>query len=173
MTIPSSHRVAWIGVGGNLGNALRVCGRAVERLGDHAGVRLVARSRFYRTEPVGPVRHQPWYVNGVVGVETWYGPHALLRILARIETSFGRERGGELRWGPRPLDLDLLLHGNRVLRSTDLILPHPRLHLRRFVLQPLWEVAPALVHPVFGKTVDTMLREVDDTGQAIPWSDGR
>ncbi|MBF0294181.1 MAG: 2-amino-4-hydroxy-6-hydroxymethyldihydropteridine diphosphokinase [Magnetococcales bacterium] len=164
-------RVAWIGIGGNLGNALAHCRLAVARLTGRQDVRLLAMSGFYLTEPVGPVRGQPWYVNAVAVVETRCGPRALLGILMRIERSLGRRREREVRWGPRRIDLDLLLHGDRIMNSPDLILPHPRLHRRRFVLLPMAALAPDLPHPRFAKTVDTLLRDVDDRGRVTPWPD--
>ncbi len=169
--LPLSPVVSWIGVGANRGSALLTCRRAVARLSHRASLRLVAQSAFYRTEPVGPVR-QSWYINGVVGVASWMGPRALLRLLHRVEADFGRHRHRETRWGPRCLDLDLLFHGDRILRCRDLCLPHPRLHQRRFVLRPLADVAPHLVHPLFGKTVDTLLQEVDDTARVEPVGTG-
>lgn len=167
------NRIAWIGLGSNLGNPLMACCRAVERLRSHPGLRLVAKSPFYWTQPVGPVPGQPWFINGVVAVETCMGPQALLRLLFEIEFSLGRRRAGVIRWGPRRMDLDLLLHGDRVIRTADLTLPHSQLHKRRFVLQPFFDVAPDWVHPVYGKTIDTMLQEVDDTCQVTRWSEGR
>ena len=154
--------MAYIGLGANLGNPLISLRKADQYLqGHHPYIRVVARSPFYRTEPVGPIR-QSWYVNGVIVLESRMGPRALLRLLHHLEARCGRDRRQERRWGPRPLDLDLLFYGSRVVHSRDLSLPHPRLHQRCFVLRPLADVAPDFVHPVFGKTVDTMLQEVDD-----------
>ena len=161
--------VAWIGLGANIGNAPAICHRAVACLHGHPRVRVVAQSPFYCTEPIGPIR-QSWYVNAVVAVESRMGPRALLRLLHHLETSFGRNRPCEKRWGPRRLDLDLLFYGHRVIRCRDLRLPHPRLHQRRFVLRPLCDIAPSFVHPVFGKTVDIMLRDVDDSARVEPLS---
>ena len=163
----ASACVSWIGIGANLGNSLAICHKAVARIQSHPHIRVVAQSAFYRTEPIGPVR-QSWYVNGVVAVESMTGPVALLRLLHHFEASFGRNRHREKRWGPRRLDLDLLFYGNRVIRRRNLRLPHPRLHQRRFVLRPLCDIAPSFVHPIFGKTVDTMLQEVDDDAK-VEW----
>jgi 2-amino-4-hydroxy-6-hydroxymethyldihydropteridine diphosphokinase len=157
----------WIGVGSNQGNALSNCRRAVARLRAHPLLRVVGQSPFYRTEPIGPVR-QSWYINGVVGLESAMGPQGLLRLLHRLESGFGRDRRREKRWGPRRLDLDLLCQGDRIVRCRDLSLPHPRLHQRRFVLRPLADLAPDWIHPLLGKTVDILLREVDDTARVEP-----
>lgn len=124
-------------------------------------MRLVAQAPFYRTEPVG-LYEQPWYINSVIALESHLEPQALLRTLLALETEFGRNRHLEERWGPRHLDLDLLFHGDRIVNTRALCLPHPRLHQRRFVLRPLCDVAPHFIHPVFGKTVDTLLQEVND-----------
>ncbi|MBF0439165.1 MAG: 2-amino-4-hydroxy-6-hydroxymethyldihydropteridine diphosphokinase [Magnetococcales bacterium] len=165
--------MAWIGLGSNLGNSWGLCSQAIERLKGHPQLHLVTQSPFYRTQPVGPVRGQRWFLNGVVAVETRLGSQALLRLLGRIEASLGRDRRREIRWGPRRMDLDLLFHGDRVVSTPKLILPHPRLHKRRFVLQPLADVVPTWVHPIFGKTIDTLLQEVDDKSLVTQWPDGR
>jgi 2-amino-4-hydroxy-6-hydroxymethyldihydropteridine diphosphokinase len=163
--LSSSKSLAWIAIGTNQGNAQALYQRAIQRLGNHPrGMRLLGQSSAYRTEPVGMVR-QPWFINGVVLVETSYGPKTILRVLHRIETSFGRNRSREKRWGPRRLDLDLLFYEQRVIRTKNLILPHPSLHLRRFVLTPLAQLSPNLFHPMFGKTVDILLRDVDDAAR--------
>ncbi|MBF0357678.1 MAG: 2-amino-4-hydroxy-6-hydroxymethyldihydropteridine diphosphokinase [Magnetococcales bacterium] len=161
----SAKSLAWIAIGTNQGNAQAIYKRAIQRLGNHPrGLKLLGQSSAYRTEPVGKVR-QPWFINGVVLVETSCGPKTILRILHRIETSFGRNRRREKRWGPRRLDLDLLFYEQRIIRSKSLILPHPYLHLRRFVLTPLSQLSPNLFHPVLGKTVDILLRDVDDAAR--------
>ncbi|MBF0190087.1 MAG: 2-amino-4-hydroxy-6-hydroxymethyldihydropteridine diphosphokinase [Magnetococcales bacterium] len=164
-------RVAWIGLGGNRRESVSLLLRALRRLRDHRGVERLDISPFYLTQPVGPVQSQSWFVNAVAGVETRLGPAALLALLSRIETASGRNRKREIQGGPRSLDLDLLFCGQRVMRTRTLVLPHPRLHRRRFVLQPLADLAPEWIHPRFGKTIDTLLREVDDTARIIPWSE--
>ncbi|MEO5346902.1 MAG: 2-amino-4-hydroxy-6-hydroxymethyldihydropteridine diphosphokinase [Magnetococcus sp. YQC-9] len=163
----SQAPIAWIGLGGNRSATIRQMQRALTRLALHPGIRLLAISPLYRTEPVGPIRHQPWFFNAVAILDYRHGPCSLLRLLQRIEADSGRDRQREIRWGPRPLDLDLLFFGSRRIRSKRLNLPHPRLHLRRFVLQPCADLAPGWIHPVCGKTIDRLLDEVDDTARII------
>jgi 2-amino-4-hydroxy-6-hydroxymethyldihydropteridine diphosphokinase len=136
--MPDVERAA-VGLGGNLGNREATLRAAVRGLAAAPGVDLVAVSSPYRTAPVG-VTDQPDFLNAVALVETTLEPLALLEQLRVLETAAGRVR--RVRWGPRTLDLDLLLHGARTLSSAELTLPHPRLVERRFVLEPLLEVWP-------------------------------
>jgi len=140
---------AYIGLGSNLGNREANVRSAVTHLDSWDGVRVVALSSFYETEPVGPV--QPDYINAVCAVKTTLSARQLLNALLTIEARHGRKRS--IRWGPRTLDLDLLLYGDAVINERDLVVPHPHMHERRFVLEPLCEIAPDVVHPVFGLTV--------------------
>ncbi|MBF0195192.1 MAG: 2-amino-4-hydroxy-6-hydroxymethyldihydropteridine diphosphokinase [Magnetococcales bacterium] len=157
--------MAWIAIGTNQGNSKALYKRAVANIANHPRMLgLVACSSVYRTEPVGMVP-QPWFLNGVVVVKTKYGPKSLLKTLHTIERAFGRNRRQEKRWGPRKLDLDLLFYGQRVVSTKSIKIPHPYLHLRRFVLTPLAEVSPQLIHPIIGKTVDMLLQDVDDAAR--------
>ncbi len=115
-------------------------------------------STFYRNPPLGPA-NQPWYVNAVARVRTRLGPEELLRLLQQIETALGRVRGE--RWGPRVIDLDLLLYNGEVIFTPDLVVPHPEMHRRAFVLAPLAEIAPRAWHPVLGKSAGDLLAELD------------
>lgn len=130
---------------------LREAARRIEKLGE-----VKAVSSFYDTEPVGFVE-QPRFLNGALLLETELGPQELMRGLLGVERAMGREREDAVLKGPRVMDLDLLLYGDWVLWAEDLILPHPRIEERRFVLEPLAEIAPEWMHPVLGVTVQELL----------------
>lgn len=145
---------AHVAFGGNLGAVEDNLRRALEAVARLPGTRLVRVSSLYRTAPVG-IEEQPEFVNGALELETSLPPGALLEALLEIEAGLGRTR--EVRWGPRTVDLDLLLYGDRVERSPTVEVPHPRMHERAFVLVPLAEIAPAAVHPVRRRTVAELL----------------
>lgn len=136
---------AYIGLGGNLGGPAECLRRARKAVAAIPQVRETAFSSLYRSAPMGP-QDQPEYVNAVMAVETDLPPLDLLRALQAVETAFGRVRIGE-RWGPRTLDLDILLYGRQILDTEFLVVPHPGLSLREFVLYPLLEIAPGLEIP--------------------------
>ena len=136
---------AFVGLGANLGDRRRTLHAALDALADEAGIEVVAVSTLRATEPVG-VGEQPRFLNGAAELETTLTAHELLGRLLAVEQRFGRVRTpGE--HGPRTLDLDLLLYGDEVIDEPGLTVPHPRLHERRFVLEPLAELAPGLVVP--------------------------
>ena len=146
-TAPPGHgQAAYVGIGANLGDALATLAAAGQALAALPHSRLVALSSVYRSAPVDAVG--PDFFNAVACLHTHLSPAALLAALQAIERAFGRER--PYRHAPRSLDLDLLLLGDEVLRTPDLTLPHPRLHLRAFVLMPLLELNPALAAPGLG-----------------------
>ena len=157
-------KTAYIGVGSNMGARLKNCREAVERAGRLPGVLLTARSPFYRTAPVG-VEDQDWYVNGVFALYTERPARELLERLLEIEAAMGRVRKGK--WGPRPIDLDILLFGEDVIDEADLTVPHPLMHTRRFVLEPMVQLAPRLVHPVLGKSMRGLLADLQDPEQQV------
>lgn len=132
---------AFVGLGANLGEREACLRGALERLAEHAGVRVLACSGLYETEPVG-YRHQPPFLNAVACLETDLPPEKLLDVLMEIEQAFGRRR--TVRWGPRTLDLDLLLYGDRTVSTERLTVPHPRMYERAFVLVPLLELKELL-----------------------------
>jgi 2-amino-4-hydroxy-6-hydroxymethyldihydropteridine diphosphokinase len=149
--------IAYVGLGANLGPREVTLLRAVDLLGEADGVEVVAVSQLHETEPVGVV-DQPPFLNGAVAIETTLGPRELLDLLLEIERSLGRVRVE--RWGPRTVDLDLLVYGSETVDEPGLRVPHPRLHERRFALEPLAELAPELVVPGRGP-VSELLAALD------------
>ena len=146
---------AWVALGSNLGDCEAHLNAAFEELDALARTRLAARSRLYRSAPWGPVA-QPDYLNAVAALETALGAHELLAALLAIEARHGRER--RERWGPRTLDLDLLLYDDEVIATQALSVPHPRMSERAFVLVPLAELAPDLTVPGVGTVADLLAR---------------
>ena len=147
-------RRAYVGLGANLGDREATLRRAVALLAEVDGVDVIAVSELRETEPVG-VLDQPRFLNGAAAIDTTLEPRALLDALLRIERALGRIRGDE-RWGPRTIDLDLLLHGGAVIDEPGLTVPHARLHERRFVLEPLAELDPDLEIPGRGRVSDLL-----------------
>lgn len=136
---------AYIGVGSNLGDSAATVRRALRALSDLTATRCELCSSLYRSAPVGP-QDQPDFVNAVAAVVTRLGAPELLLELHALETAAGRERGAE-RWGPRTLDLDLLVFGSQIIDAPGIVVPHPRIAERNFVLLPLAEIAPCLEIP--------------------------
>ncbi|MBI3599679.1 MAG: 2-amino-4-hydroxy-6-hydroxymethyldihydropteridine diphosphokinase [Nitrospinae bacterium] len=148
----------FIGIGSNMVDAVDNCAKGIHEIGKIAENRIAAISSFYKTEPVGYLG-QDWFVNCVIKIEANLTPHALLIDLQEIEKRFGRKR--DIKWGPRIIDLDILLFDDLIINEKDLKIPHPRMQERRFVLDPLSEIAGNLVHPVIGKTVKELLKELN------------
>lgn len=137
---------AYIGLGSNLGDPAANLHSAIDQVAALDAVELRAVSRFYASKPMGP-QDQPDYVNAVICVRTSLEAHALLQALFAVERAHGRVRNASLRWGPRTLDLDLLLYGTEVIETAELHVPHPGICERSFVVLPLADLAPALVFP--------------------------
>jgi 2-amino-4-hydroxy-6-hydroxymethyldihydropteridine diphosphokinase len=162
--VACSETTAYIGIGSNLEDKRHNCLTAVEMVGQIPGSQLTGRSDWYLTKPVG-VKGQDWYVNGVVSISTKIPALDLLQRLLAIESDMGRVR--RKRWESRIIDLDILLYGHEIINEKDLTVPHPLMHLRKFVLEPLVQLAPDLIHPSLGVTMAELLRRVTNNGQEV------
>lgn len=155
--------VVYLILGGNLGEPRTVLGKAMEAIERKLGS-IDQRSSWYETEAWG-VEDQPNYLNLVIELETSKTPQDLLTIIQAIESEFGRNRAEEGRWGSRTLDIDILLYGNEVIRTASLVIPHERMAERRFVLEPLSEIAGEVIHPILGVDITTLKKQCEDTSR--------
>ena len=158
--MPSGVMTAYIGLGSNLGDRIRNLQGAVERLATIGPI--TALSSVFETKPWGVDGYQPRYLNQVAAIRTTLNSLDVVTDLLSIEYSLGRAR--EEKNASRTLDLDLLLHGENVIEASGVTVPHPRLHERAFVLVPLSQIAPDVVHPVFGRTIAELAEESDRSG---------
>ena len=159
------RHTAYICVGSNLGNKLENCRRGVAELSRGETSRLVDQSPVYQTEPVD-YKDQDWFVNYVVKMKTVLEPLVLLDRLKSIEQRAGRTPDS-VRFGPRVLDLDIIFYDEMVMDHPRLVIPHPRMHKRRFVLKPVCDIDPHIHHPVLHRTMQSLLEDLDETGQRI------
>ncbi|MCF6154049.1 MAG: 2-amino-4-hydroxy-6-hydroxymethyldihydropteridine diphosphokinase [Candidatus Brocadia sp.] len=146
-----------IGLGSNVGDRARNLFSAYDHIITTKGIQPLKLSRFYETAPVGGPS-QPMFLNAVLIVETVMSPHQLLERFQRIEALMGRVRS--VKWGPRNIDIDILLYGDKTVDDRQLKIPHPLIHTRLFVLEPFVEIAPNVVHPVFKKTILQLYKEL-------------
>ena len=153
------HRV-YIGIGSNLGDRKANTLEAVDRIAKLPDTRVSRASSLYESEPLGDAK--TWFVNSVIEIETELASDGLLKKLKAIEKAMGRKRVKGKRWGSRVIDLDILLSNHEVVDKRTLKVPHPEMHKRRFVLLPLAELAPQLVHPHLGQSVSALLATVKD-----------
>ncbi len=151
--------VALIGLGSNLGDRVVNLKGAIAALSKTPGVAVLKVSSFHETEPVGGPAGQGKFLNAAAALETTLDPNSLLHVLQEIEEQFGRVR--TVRWGERTLDLDLLLFDDRIIQTSEIEIPHPRINTRRFVLEPLLEVAPSAVDPITKRAYADILADLD------------
>jgi 2-amino-4-hydroxy-6-hydroxymethyldihydropteridine diphosphokinase len=160
-TTSMGEETVYLSLGSNLGDRDKNLRTAIDEL-PHAGVAVTRVSSFYETEPVD-LREQPWFLNCAVEAETHFDAFILLRALREIEEKMGSKK--LVAKGPRLMDIDILLYGAETIDTPELQVPHPRMHLRRFVLVPLAEIAPTLEHPSWTKTVSEMVSATTDTSE--------
>jgi 2-amino-4-hydroxy-6-hydroxymethyldihydropteridine diphosphokinase len=170
MAVLKADHTVFISVGSNLGGKLENCLKGIAALTESGKSKLLETSRFFRTSPVD-YAHQDWFVNAAVKIATALEPLDLLDELVAIQQRMGR-KSDAIRFGPRVLDLDILIFEDRVIRTPRLEIPHPRMHKRAFVLQPICDIDPSIIHPVLGQTVVDLLGRLNaDDQRVIPLDD--
>lgn len=152
----------YISIGSNLGDRIYYCKKAIDEI---AGLATIVKlSSLFETEPVDK-EDQPKFINSVAEIDTDLSPHELLMKLNLIEEKLGRVR--HEKWSPRTIDLDIIFYGDQVIKDDNLVIPHERAHLRRFVLQPLCEIAPEFIHPKFNLTATELVKKCEDNKGVI------
>ena len=150
---------AYIAIGSNLGDSYKNCIEAIERISKNDQIKIISESSFYRTSPIGQIK-QKWFINSTIKINTSLAPENLLSELLNIESEMGRVR--KEKWGPRLIDLDLLFYDKLILNRKSIILPHPEIQKRKFVLIPMSEIGGTYSHPILKKTIKTLLLESPD-----------
>lgn len=162
--LPNAKHTVFLSIGSNVGDRLQNCKDAIENLADSKEITAIKTSSFYETEPWGDIE-QDWFINCVIEIETELNADALLALIQNIEKRFGRNR--VKKGGPRIIDFDIIFLNSEIIKTENLIVPHPLLHKRRFVLMPLSEIAPDCIHPVLKKSAADLLRQVDDNKKVV------
>ena len=160
----NKHQV-FVSVGSNLGDKIENCQKGIKGLLADGRSILVGSSSFYRTSPVD-YKDQDWFVNRVVKIETALNPFDLLDKIQGIEKAMGRKTG-TIRFGPRVLDLDIIFYDDQVVQTDTLEIPHPRMHKRRFVLKPICDIEPSMMHPLLGRDMQSLLSDLQDLEQRV------
>jgi 2-amino-4-hydroxy-6-hydroxymethyldihydropteridine diphosphokinase len=161
----TENHLVYLSIGSNLGDRYTNCLKGIHLVGETEAICILERSPFYITKPVDYLE-QDWFINGVVKIKTTLDPLPLLQVLQKIEKKTGRKSDG-IRFGPRILDMDILLYDDSVMNHAELVIPHPRMHKRCFVLKPLCDIDPGIVHPVLRKTVQSLYSNIDDRDQEV------
>ena len=161
----SDLHIAYISVGSNMGDKLENCQKGIRALAATGSSRVLAQSRVYATEPVD-YEDQDWFINMMIKLETSHDPFQLLDQIEIIQRSAGRTKD-PIRFGPRILDMDIILYDDRIIDSERLVVPHPRMHKRRFVLKPICDIDPLILHPVLKKEMQFLLKRLGDDQQKV------
>ena len=159
------NHIAYISAGSNMGNKLENCKKGLNAIADSGNSTVIDISRFYKTEPVDYIE-QDWFVNAVAKIKTNLDPFKLLDDLKSIERKAGRVRD-IARFGPRIIDLDIILYDDSVIKAPGLEIPHPAMHKRRFVLKPICDIDECIIHPFLKQDMKHLLALIDDDSQAI------
>ena len=160
-----TNHIAYLSVGSNIGNKLENCQKGVAALISSGSTEILKHSPIYKTDPVD-YTDQDWFINYVVKIQTVQDPFQLLSSLNGIQRRAGRI-ADKIRFGPRVLDMDIILYDDLVIHSAKLIIPHPRMHKRRFVLQPICDIDPGIIHPILKKNMQYLLDNLHDIGQGV------
>ena len=150
--------VAYLALGSNLGDRRANLLAAIDML-SRRGAAVLRQSDFFETDPVGGPGGQGRYLNAALEIATDLSPLELLQATQEVEAHLGRDRAAESRWGPRTCDVDILLFDQQVIQTQEVTIPHPRMHQRRFVLEPLAQISPDLLHPILKKTIRQLLED--------------
>ena len=154
--------IVYLSLGSNLGDRVGYVQQATSLLSAHDCINIVATSSFYESEP-WKMDSENWFVNAAVAIDTNFSPEELLKFCQNIEMQLGRVRNEQEKWQQRAIDIDILMYDNQIISlSEKLIIPHPYMHKRAFVLVPMLEIADNFVHPFFGKTVESLFEAIED-----------
>jgi 2-amino-4-hydroxy-6-hydroxymethyldihydropteridine diphosphokinase len=157
--------IAYISAGSNMGDRPQNCRKGIEALTTTGNSRILAQSLIYKTEPVD-YKNQDWFINMMVKLETAHDPFELLDHIEHIQRGAGRIQD-PIRFGPRILDLDIILYDDCIIDSDRLVVPHPRMHKRRFVLKPICDIDPAIIHPVLKQEMQILLKRLGEEEQKV------
>lgn len=161
----NNRHTVYLSVGSNMGNRVENCRSGIAGFVSAGSLILLDQSRYYVTEPVD-YKDQAWFVNGVIKIQTDLGPTQLLQVIQNVQRAAGRHKD-PIRFGPRILDLDILLYDRITIRTDEIEIPHPRMHKRRFVLKPICDIDPKMMHPILNKSMQFLLDQLDDHTQRV------
>ncbi len=161
--------IAYIGIGSNLGQKDKNCLDAITFIQGHPDCEVLRASSLYETEPLKlhSTDNAAWYANSVIKIRTYLNPYKLFQFLQEVEQTMGRPTLRE-KWSPRVIDLDLLFYNDDLIKTDTLKIPHPEAHKRRFVLEPLVEIEPELIHPIKGTSMQSLLAKLTDNNKVVP-----